>query len=821
MIGATDDDFPDREELEALEDDGGFLDDNEALAKIRTDMLKDPELTEREIAAFFEGFRLFQIKTNSLTAQLEGMKAMQRLRRHRSIVSSRQLGMHSAASERSVGQSRPFIVSRGSMPPIMSKPETAAELSTKAEPITKSRPPLSPANMSTAASRMSTATPLFSIDSEDDKAPGRESEEADQLSSAPPHREMKKDSGPRPISRSLRALSIKRIREDIKGDAANSDIQKLLEELVEAEQRQKKLEKQLAQAGVVIAEDIPYDVAKAKVESIATRMAEIGGSDVKDPKLREEYFKLEQDMEKYTAALMLTDEYAEEQEELERSWEESVTADNQEAIKKLRRHMPVEVRNMSESALCSQPSPNGQYLPKSIAKKFKRTNVLQILRIDPNDIVRMHPSTLENMRVTGLTLTERRALYEHLGGVGPRWKAMQADKMTERKWTWYNMMKSNFKENVESWQRHADQYGPPGNHPYATSENPGAGCPLLGKQCPLKSDKLIDYDGDYGFPEDAQYFQAEVKISEVDNISKARQEALEAVREKKATERSESLKQHYKSKILQVSLANGACEAMDESIDNMETTQDKWIRGHLKNDNPLADDSKKKEVTGFNDALNELKLAILLFAERSGMQLTGKRDANADKPDTRSVVELALCEEVFETAIDFFDGIDGRMMEIKVREGRMKSMINQLRELLEELHERNLKAIEILGVERPPRSRKMKTREEITAEIKKEPAREKRKDEPASDTLGHGSSGGMPDRGGGRGGLMDAIAGRGRGGRGGRGGLMDAIAGRGRGRSSGGDGGGRGNLLSAIAGRDGGGRGGLVAAIAARGGEGG
>jgi hypothetical protein len=86
-------------------------------------------------------------------------------------------------------------------------------------------------------------------------------------------------------------------------------------------------------------------------------MNEIGGSNVKDKELKEEYFKLEQDMEKYTAALTLSDEWVEEQEELERKWEESIVPGNKEAIKKLRRHMPVEVRNMSEAALCTQPSP--------------------------------------------------------------------------------------------------------------------------------------------------------------------------------------------------------------------------------------------------------------------------------------------------------------------------------------------------------------------------------------------------------------------------------------------------------------------------------
>jgi hypothetical protein len=80
---------------------------------------------------------------------------------------------------------------------------------------------------------------------------------------------------------------------------------------------------------------------------------------------------------------------------------------DEEAFKKLRRHMPVEVRNLSEVALCTQPTPNRNVLPKAIARKFKPTNVLQLLRINLEDIGPMHPSTLEYVRQTGLTLTER------------------------------------------------------------------------------------------------------------------------------------------------------------------------------------------------------------------------------------------------------------------------------------------------------------------------------------------------------------------------------------------------------------------------------
>jgi len=221
------------------------------------------------------------------------------------------------------------------------------------------------------------------------------------------------------------------------------DMKDLLLKLQEAEKRQKKLEKQLAQSGIAIAEDIDYMEAKNKVEEIAKRMNEIGGSDVTSgdkavqAKLREEYFKLEQEMERFNTALMLTDEFQAEQNRLERKWEKDNEAANLEALKKLRRHMPVNIRHLSEAELTTTPSPNGKYLPKTIAKKFKRTNILQCLRLNPDDLERMHPSTLENMRVTGLTLTERRALYLHFQPLGPKWEKNKAEKMAERKWVWY------------------------------------------------------------------------------------------------------------------------------------------------------------------------------------------------------------------------------------------------------------------------------------------------------------------------------------------------------------------------------------------------
>ena len=172
----------------------------------------------------------------------------------------------------------------------------------------------------------------------------------------------------------------------------------------------------------------------------------------------------------------------------------------------LRRHMPVDIRDMSEEALIKLETPNGKHLPQKIVRKFKRTNILLLLRMDPSSIEPMHPSSLEGMRTNGLTLTERRALHEHLKHLGAKWKAMSNDKMAERRWMWHESLKSKFKEVVTKYDEHVKKYGPPDNHPYASRDNPDAGgCPLLGNQCPVKADLAFDYREDYGFPAEANY----------------------------------------------------------------------------------------------------------------------------------------------------------------------------------------------------------------------------------------------------------------------------------------------------------------------------
>ena len=78
------------------------------------------------------------------------------------------------------------------------------------------------------------------------------------------------------------------------------------------------LENLLADQAVSLMEaQSQLEEAKAEVEKISKRMAEIGSSDVTHPdklvqsRLQKEYFTLEQRMEKYLNALTLSDEHQE------------------------------------------------------------------------------------------------------------------------------------------------------------------------------------------------------------------------------------------------------------------------------------------------------------------------------------------------------------------------------------------------------------------------------------------------------------------------------------------------------------------------------
>jgi hypothetical protein len=334
----------------------------------------------------------------------------------------------------------------------------------------------------------------------------------------------RKNSQPRNDSKSMESVTkiMDELRERLSLDSFETDVdKKLLRELFHLERRTRSLEKQLTQAGLALPqEDISYDVAKGKVAEITEEMKKIATkmgitSDVREmTRLESEFGRLSQELDKYNNAMMLTKEWTKEQEDKEKQWEVSVAPDNFEALQKIWRHMPVNIRDLSEEVLSSAPTLNGKTLPKAMAKKFKRTNILMLLRMDPADIEPMHPSSLEALRTTGLTLTERRALHEHLKTVAPKWQASSNDKMSERRWMWHASLKGKFKEVLENYEHHVHHYGPPGNHPYAARSDPtSGGCPLLGNLCPVKADLVTDYHDDYGFPDYSVYMKENVARS--------------------------------------------------------------------------------------------------------------------------------------------------------------------------------------------------------------------------------------------------------------------------------------------------------------------
>ena len=118
------------------------------------------------------------------------------------------------------------------------------------------------------------------------------------------------------------------------------------------------------------------------------------------------------------------------------------------------------------------------------------------------------------------------------------------------------------------------------------------------------------------------------------------------------------------------------------------------------------------------------------------------------------MIEISLCFEVIEAGKTFLKEIEEIMEEYKVKDGLMKSMMKQLDTLLDEIFDRNIESSERLGEERFPRSRKLKSSQDIFDEIKKEMAIKKKRPEldKGDDKVGPRSGRG------GRGGLLDAVS---------------------------------------------------------------
>lgn len=448
----------------------------------------------------------------------------------------------------------------------------------------------------------------------------------------------------------------------------------LLSKLAETEKRERKLHRQLTQHGMTaVTEDIPYDVCKQKIHELAVEMNEI--TDTSHPS----YFKLEQQMEKYSASLVLTDEYQAEQEQLETEWEQANRVDNEEALKRVRRHMPVDVRKQTVDELLHTHINGHDPLPVALVKRFKRTNVLTLIRMDPNSIERMHPSTLESMRVTGLTLTERRALYSHLHGIAKTWSRGNSDALTARKYKWFCMMKGNFKEALANYQNHVKQFGNSFLHM----------CPMAGRSCPVKADGVVDYTGDYGYPEGAVYEESNLLSRQTQaEYGDNEQSANDQDRLEELQLRTMALKEHYKGRILEMTQASASCESMDELSTVIDDNLKKW-------EVQFADDIHASDmVHEFDAALKLVKSAVQGIAQRAGLQVAGGRRLETTR-DTRSWVETILAETLHSKLCQYLNYMEATTRRSGCTfDNRILTNVALLYPLLNDICKRNIETIQ-------------------------------------------------------------------------------------------------------------------------------
>ncbi|KAG6578111.1 1-phosphatidylinositol-3-phosphate 5-kinase [Phytophthora cinnamomi] len=337
----------------------------------------------------------------------------------------------------------------------------------------------------------------------------------------------------------------------------------------------KVLERQLKQAGISVAEVIPYEVAKKKVGEISKRLQEIGSSEVvlenkqAQAAARKEYYILEQEMEKYHMALVMTDEYIEEQRRQEQEWEDANRVDNLKALRLLRSAIPVNISKLSERDLIELVTPTGIKFPGELARRIKRTNALQLLRTDPKTIAKMHPSVIEGYRTTGLTLLERRALHVVMQEPFQEWKKQQKDDMAQKKYTWYCKLKDAFVTAATNFQNHCDS---------SDTHDTAHTCKLLGLACPMRAEEKIRnlYCG-LGFTPDAEFIKDDILKSDPEGAGeKALLEAQAHAREMVANQRQRDLKAHYKMNMREVAQAIGALEEMDSILEHVRELDDSF-----------------------------------------------------------------------------------------------------------------------------------------------------------------------------------------------------------------------------------------------------
>ncbi|OQR87052.1 hypothetical protein ACHHYP_09597 [Achlya hypogyna] len=455
---------------------------------------------------------------------------------------------------------------------------------------------------------------------------------------------MRRPSGPSPQQR---------LKEDLQ---LTTDTAKL-------RRRLQKMERQLKQAGINVAEDIPYEEAKEKVEEISRRLQEIGSAEVvladkaEQAALRKEYFRLEQDMERYNTALMMSDEYLEAEREKERRWQAAHAAENAASLRLVRSCVPVDVAVLSEASLAATLGP-------ALAKKLKRTNVLALVRVAPAALARMHPSVVEAYRLTGLSVLERRALHAALEAPAADWaKLAQNDDLAARKLAWFQKLRDALVAALAALDAHAGD---------------GHDC---GRLCPRRAEAAthaLYVPPTPPCPDGAVFYVTEVVKSDPDGagekaVAEARAHAV-------ADRRQQQARAHYGVKQLRLATqAVGAMEELDAAIARMRTAEVALVAAH------------RGDLDRWATLLQDARDVVHSMARRSGLHLSGKRDPTKDAADARCVAEAQLAADVLSFVDGLLDEMDLALLlePASAARARVVTLITATRELSTELTLRN------------------------------------------------------------------------------------------------------------------------------------
>jgi hypothetical protein len=322
-------------------------------------------------------------------------------------------------------------------------------------------------------------------------------------------------------------------------------------------------------------------------------------------------------------------------------WEKKFASSNNAALMAVQRHMHIDVRIKTEKELSSEPTPSGKRLPSVFAYRFKRWNILQLLRRHPDSIEKLPIATLESLRHEGLTVTDRRAVYAHLKNVSEKWKEAAFDETCNdeeamHKLVWFRGLQYRLKEQMAEYPKHAETLVKVDQ--LCKKPNGAQSKDQQNDTTPSESTtaRLVDmvnyFIHDYGFPVLHGYEQC--CVEELSRISN------------KAQERHLALMQHYDGDFEEIRRAQDCCIEMESIVEVMKHQIQTWSSD--------SDLSNEGDADKYLEALRSYKLAFIRMHFRSKVLDCKDNESNKCR-DPRSLDECILASEVYETFQDLAD----------------------------------------------------------------------------------------------------------------------------------------------------------------------